>query len=533
LPFSTRAFNVDDTLFIRAAQQIAKHPLDPYGFQINWDGILSSMADTTQNPPLSSYYTALIGSVFGWSERALHCGFILIAILLVTGTYRLAQRFTRIPLLAGLVTLLCPGTLVSASSAMCDTMMLALWVWAIVFWLEGLEQHKAYLLVASSGLIAASALTKYFGVSLIPLLLSYTIMRRRSILPLLWLFIPVAVLVWYQQWTANLYGHGLLFGAADFALTQRNATHGSLIAMSLVGLSFVGACEIFGLFFAPFFWSRKSIIVTAVVSGIGSFLLLSGWFGVGLRPGGNDAGLHPVLTGIQLALFIGSGISLIALAISLVWHDRSANSALLSLWTLGTFFFATYLNYTINARSVYPLFPAAGILVARRFEQFGDFSNPGVRTRVAVITVISGMFSLWILAGDSALGNTAREAASRVMQKSGGATVWFEGHWGFQYYMEALGGHAIDFSNPELKPGDVVVIPYNNIQTEEIQAQFISSQESLLIPLRNWTTTISWQLRAGFYSSYLGPIPYAIGPVPSEKYVIVRIASKVPDHPSR
>ena len=40
VPFSARAFHVDDTLFIRAAQNIAKHPFDPYGFQIAWDWVL-------------------------------------------------------------------------------------------------------------------------------------------------------------------------------------------------------------------------------------------------------------------------------------------------------------------------------------------------------------------------------------------------------------------------------------------------------------------------------------------------------------
>jgi len=67
LPFSGRPFHVDDPLFVWAAQNIAKHPLDPYGFQITWDAVPQRMAEITQNPPLASYYAALIGSVFGWS----------------------------------------------------------------------------------------------------------------------------------------------------------------------------------------------------------------------------------------------------------------------------------------------------------------------------------------------------------------------------------------------------------------------------------------------------------------------------------
>jgi len=36
LPFSGKAFRADDSLFIRSAQQITKHPFDPYGFPIFW-----------------------------------------------------------------------------------------------------------------------------------------------------------------------------------------------------------------------------------------------------------------------------------------------------------------------------------------------------------------------------------------------------------------------------------------------------------------------------------------------------------------
>lgn len=527
LPFSGRAFHIDDTLFIRAAQQIAKHPLDPYGFQINWDGVLTSMAEVTQNPPLSSYYTALVGSLFGWSERALHCGFLLVAIALVLGTYRLAERFTRTPLVAALVTLLCPGVLVSASSVMCDTMMLALWLWAVILWLEGVERNRAALLALSSLLIAASALTKYFGVSLIPLLLVYALMRRRWRAPL-WLLVPVAILAWYQQWTAGLYSHGLLFGAADFAATQRTATSGSPLAMGIVGLSFAGGCGIFGLLYAPFLWSRRNIAIAALFSVIASASIIYGGLSMGLRIGGPETERSHVLTGIELAFFIAGGVSLLALAIRSIWKERRAGSVLLSLWILGTFLFAAYVNYTVNARSVYPLIPAAAILLAKRLEERKILSDRRLRSAVAILMIVSGGFSIWVAAGDAALANSARQAAALSMSKAEGATVWFEGHWGFQYYMEALGARELDFSNLELKPGDLVVVPSNNIQIRSVPPQIVGARNSIELPLNNWVATVSWQLGAGFYASYWGPIPFAVGHVAPETYTIYRISDSKP-----
>src|SRR6185437_8465273 len=38
LPFLGKPFNIDDPLFVWAAQQIHSHPFDPYGFHVNWYG---------------------------------------------------------------------------------------------------------------------------------------------------------------------------------------------------------------------------------------------------------------------------------------------------------------------------------------------------------------------------------------------------------------------------------------------------------------------------------------------------------------
>src|SRR5262249_43063533 len=137
-PFSGKAIHVDDTLFVLVAKQILKHPLDPFGFRLVWNSTAEQMSDITKNPPLACYYMALVGSTFGWSERALHVGFLLPALGVVLGTYRLAGHFTRWALIAALAVLTAPGFLVSASSLMCDTLMVALWVWASVLWIEGL-----------------------------------------------------------------------------------------------------------------------------------------------------------------------------------------------------------------------------------------------------------------------------------------------------------------------------------------------------------------------------------------------------------
>src|SRR3954468_3778209 len=70
LPFATKAYHIDDTLFVWAAQHIREHPFDFYGFDVHWYATWEPMSRVTQNPPAACYYLALAGSMFGWGEVA-------------------------------------------------------------------------------------------------------------------------------------------------------------------------------------------------------------------------------------------------------------------------------------------------------------------------------------------------------------------------------------------------------------------------------------------------------------------------------
>jgi hypothetical protein len=252
-PFLNKAFHVDDPLFLWMAQQIAKHPLDPYGFDVNWSSFAQPISMVMQNPPLCSYYIATVASVFGWSEPALHFSFFFWAVLSVLGTFTLARRFNSEPFSAALFTIFTPVFLVSATSVMCDVMMLALWIWALEFWFAGLDRRQSWRLLASAGLISAATLTKYFGISLFPLLAAYTLAReRRFTVQLIVLLLSVAVLFTYETLTDETYGHGLFSEAMVISSAVSSVTRPSHLAQMLIGLTFGGGCLISALFFAPF-----------------------------------------------------------------------------------------------------------------------------------------------------------------------------------------------------------------------------------------------------------------------------------------
>ena len=103
LPFCDKPFNLDDPLFVWTARQIQAHPADPYGFPVNWYGTVMPMAQVMQNPPLAGYYLAGAATVLGGSERSFHLTLLLPALAVILGTYRLAEKLSRQPLLAALL----------------------------------------------------------------------------------------------------------------------------------------------------------------------------------------------------------------------------------------------------------------------------------------------------------------------------------------------------------------------------------------------------------------------------------------------
>ena len=127
-------------------------------------------------------------------RTALHFGFLFPAVALVLGTYFMARRFCSHPFAAALGTIATPVFLLSGASLMCDTMMAALWVWAVYFWMEGLEGNPRWLPLAAM-LIAACGLTKYFGMSLFPLLAAYSVLQQRRVGRWL-LYFVWPVLIW-------------------------------------------------------------------------------------------------------------------------------------------------------------------------------------------------------------------------------------------------------------------------------------------------------------------------------------------------
>jgi Dolichyl-phosphate-mannose-protein mannosyltransferase len=519
LPFINKPFHMDDPLFVWTAQHIVQHPLNPYGFDVEWYTTTRPMSMVTKNPPLACYYGALITLFGGVSEKIWHLGFMLPAVAVVLGTFRLGTRFTRQPMIAALAVLFAPGFLVSASGVMCDTLMLALWIWAVIFWVEGFDSKAWPQLLIASLLMGCCALTKYFGMSLIPLLLLYSITRRKGTSrALLFFLIPATILAAYQVWTSHLYGRGLLSDAMVYAGAAQDPTI-SLAGKALEGLAFAGGCFLASLSFLPLLWSRvQNLCVCAAAALI--------CFAVGTHHVRIDESFTTNWTriSIQLAVLAIGGFSVLALLLWNLWKHRDSEALLLSIWGLGTFIFAALLNWTLNARSILPLIPAVAILLARRLDsRIKEPTHVFSSYAWVVPLILSAGIAVWLTVADARLAKISEDATSILIKANGGRTanLYFEGHWAFQYYMQLHGAKAFDVRYSRLRSQDVVAISENNTNGVPLSPEMIDSQRLLVRPMPGDISTMSLPMGSGFYTSLWGPLPFAVGPVPPERFKLV------------
>jgi 4-amino-4-deoxy-L-arabinose transferase-like glycosyltransferase len=516
-PFSGKAFHIDEPLFIWMAQQISLHPQDPYGFSVNWYSFVQPIFLVMQNPPLSSYYTALIGRLLGWSELAMHLGFLLPAVAAIIGTFFLARRLSAPPLLAALFTLFTPVFFVSATTVMCDVWLLALWVWSITCWLGALEHDRWSLYLLSAVLAAAAALTKYFGLSLVPLLFIFALVHdRRFTFRLLFLLIPLLAIAWYDAMTKAKYGQALFSNAVLYPWTLDSRPGKHFFKPLLTGLSFSGGCMVSCLFFASVFRRRIVLFVGAAI--FVAFLPLF-YF---VFASAFSSHWSIVAVTIEGALFATIGIGILALAVADLVERKSADSVLLFFWVTGTFVFAALLNWSVTSRTLLPIAPAVAILLLRRLGI--SHSEQGGSVVPWWPLLPAALLSLFITDADYKLANTARSASRRFQDQFRGmpGTVWFQGHWGFQYYMERWKAQPVDVENIKLVPGDVLVVALNNTNLYQFKGLTFDRPEHVnyVQPL---LATMNEDAGAGFYSSVYGPLPWVFADVSRQRYDLLYV----------
>ena len=512
LPFIQKPFHMDDTVFVRVAQQILVDPLAPYDFDYNWTGGPLSMWKITQHPPLHSYLLAGVISMAGTRESALH-GFQLgLAAGCAALTYWLACRFCQHPRLATLLSLATPAFFVSATNLMADVTMLFFWLLAVVLTVRATDESNPRLLWLAAFSAAAAALTKYFGIALVPLLLAHCWMRRDrfSCGSRVYAFLvnsmafglpAVGIAVWgaYSQSESSIF-HPL--NAASYAMHEKSMS--DIVPQIAMSVMFFGGCCVWPLFLSPNL-TRSARWVALTVVGLAGFSVYA------LRQvfHGADTGIFSAEQGILAVLMALSGALMLVFAATYSYRHRDSDSMLLGLWFWGVVVFATFVNWTVNARVVLPAVFPATLIVVRWAETLE--SNRLCLRWLTVGGAVTLMISLALAWADYQFAAAGKDFAQTTVRKqiADRRNVLFSGHWGFQFYMEQEGARPINYNLQLLRPGDLIVHPLNNSMVVPVNVSVKPAARHTIrgvLPVH----LMSGDSHSGFYSSVWGELPFSI-----------------------
>ena len=395
---------------------------------------------------------------------------------------------------------------------MCDVMLLAFYVWSMELWIRGLDQKRWWLLALAMLFVSAAVLTKYFGITLLPLLAVYTLAHdRRCWAQLLWFCFPIVAVALYDFLSQAQYGHALFVSAANYSREVAAKYKVPLPAQIFTGLAFVGGCIFSVAFIVPIRWCRF-LIGAAILLFLA--LVAAFYFFV---PRQSHYQVNNALICAEGAAFAAAGLGILALALIDLWRKRDADSLHLCLWVIGTFLFSIFFNWSITARTILPMVPAVAILFARNFN-WGRPSSAHWRL------IAAAGLSLLLAASDFREAQVVRKVTEVFRERFAAelGTVWFQSHWGFQYYLQQWGARPLNLARSEIYSGDVMLIPANNTGVVLLSSDRIFPIEELTFPSFAFFTTHAADTGAGFYSSVHGPLPWAVDYVPPAKSYMAR-----------
>jgi hypothetical protein len=203
-----------------------------------------------------------------------------------------------------------------------------------------------------------------------------------------------------------------------------------------------------------------------------------------------------------------AGLGLAALADVLIdaWQRRDALQLALGAWLLVPLSTVVYVH--LPSKYLLGAAPAACLLVARAM---AEREKLGRRVLVAG-TVLGAALGVAILSANAAFAEVNRAGARSLIapQVAAGRTVWYVGHWGFQWYAEKAGAHCWSTEPPYPVEGDLIASTWNStyplVKDLEVLTHLGRVAES-----RPGLRIMSRELGAGFYSNNWGYLPLAWG----------------------
>lgn len=499
-----KAFHIDDTFHIEAAQWIQNNPFKPMSGLINWDNVSEPIYNFNQ-PPLYFYLLALVGSLVGYAEVPLHLFQSVFVFISLYFFHKLLCCYNKEFAIVGTAFLgLGPAFLVN-QNLMVDIPILSLSITFIYTLVKDDQLSKTKDLIIAAIILSIGLLIKY---SLLPLVLVliFSIWRKNQFKFVLVLLVPTLTLLAWSLFNKIEFGNSHILGRPRNSISFQG-----LLFNSTSFLIILGSISPFTFLFYNGYIKSKTWKFINITGGLTIILTISAY----LLVFGFEVKSLPYK--FFWIAFLSNGflfVIVFCLITSRLLH--SFKYQILILWVFCQSAFIVLFAPFMATRHVLLILPALIIICGH------VYSNVSIRVRKysVIITCFLGFYlsvSDWIYA--DFYRDSATKAISMIPKNS---KIWTAGHWGWQWYSKQAGMNFYEYELSQVREGDFFIAPSvisrqnleNNINLKKIT--YIVYKPSIF----NLLTTANF---ASFYNTTHVQLPWYISISPKDTVTIYSV----------
>ena len=500
----TKAFHIDDTFHLEAAEWIRENPLTPMSGLINWIDSPTPLYAHNQ-PPLFFYMIALVITFAGTGEIPLHLFLSIFTFLSLFIFDRLTHLLKiRNSSLLLLLFAFSPALIVN-QNLMTDIPLLSLILGSAYFLVLASEQPKARSYVFAALLLGIGLLIKY---SVLPLLvvLILVLIIRRDFRYLTVLLIPLGMLFLWSVWNYTEYGSVHFFD---------RPTGGLHINRLWSFMAVIGSVCLFtaSLFHGSWPFRYVRYVIAAVILMFLAFILLFISGLVSEQATAYILNIGFILNGFFL-FFLMIRYTVKYIKASGFRQTIESDGFIMFLFAGATSAFIMLYAPFMATRHILLILPFVLLFLWPLIEKSGRTIN-----RVSLISTVILGIALGI--SDYTYAGFYRKMASEIKLPQG-TKVWTAGHWGWQWYSAKNGMIPFAGNTSEMKEGDCFVYPGNiPLQSFEnsLELTVVEKYFESATPL----TFFSGNNNASMYSSSMKIPPWTLSMRPIDTVYICRV----------
>ncbi|MBI5545259.1 MAG: glycosyltransferase family 39 protein [Deltaproteobacteria bacterium] len=511
-PYAHKAFTVDDTLFLFQARQALTTPLTPAATFTVWSTEVERLSSIMPSGPITAWLLTP-AMALGGAEWAAHLAVWTLFLLGLWATVALALRLglsRERAAWAGLLVAATPVALSMAGTCMPD-------VPAFAFATIGLERLLAYKqerrltqAVACAVALALGSLTRSHIILLAGVGALALIDDTRIERPATWRRLGWGGLV-------LLLGAPLLHVAVTLLTRDPWRGHDTVSAMAHFASWRSMDRTSFG------FFTHWSVALPLALP----------WAVLRRRELSRKLFVFALLVGMALLLAAGFQswwwmTPLFALGVTVLadlFVDARQRGDATQLWLLAWLLISlpVVVYVQLPPRYLVPSAPAVAILLLRRLE---GLPLPMARRWLGAIVAVGLLVGSLILHADAVFAGLGRRAANELVapRVAAGQTVWFWGHWGFQFYAERAGARPLTLSPPHPRSGDAVIVDDgalpNDHQGLDLPVEFENRVGTLV---HDWPGPRLMAAGAGYFSTHWGFLPISWGTKALDRFDVYEV----------